>query len=123
VAKTLQQVSEALAEGPLIGGRQCRQLSWTGAVAKVGDDRGDIVETAGGARSPAAPTRRLAPRPARWAAATAALLRLQEEYRDWLDNLPPNLESSALAAKLQTIVELDLDELQAVDLPLGYGRD
>jgi hypothetical protein len=73
--------------------------------------------------SPAAPTRRLAPRPARWAAATATLVRLQEEYRDWLDNLPPNLESSALADKLQTIVELDLEELQAVDLPRGYGRD
>jgi hypothetical protein len=73
--------------------------------------------------SPAAPARRLAPRPARWAAATATLVRLQEEYRDWLDNLPPNLESSALADKLQTIVELDLEELQAVDLPRGYGRD
>src|SRR6516162_1382533 len=46
---------------------------------------------------PAPPTRRLAPRPARWAAAVATLVRLQEEYRDWLDNLPPNLESSALA--------------------------
>jgi hypothetical protein len=73
--------------------------------------------------SPAAPTRRLAPRPARWTAAVATLLRLQEEYRDWLDNLPTNLESSALADKLQTIVELDLDELQAVELPRGYGRD
>lgn len=73
--------------------------------------------------SPAAPTRRLAPRPARWAAATATLVRLQEEYRDWLDNLPPNLESSALADKLQTIVELDLEELQAVNLPRGFGRD
>jgi len=72
---------------------------------------------------PPAPTRRLAPRPASWAAATATLVRLQEEYRDWLDNLPPNLQSSALADKLQTIVELDLEELQAVDLPRGYGRD
>ena len=25
--------------------------------------------------------------------------------------------------KLQTIVELDLQELQAIDPPLGYGRD
>ena len=73
--------------------------------------------------SPAAPTRRLAPRPARWAAAVATLIRLQEEYSDWLDNLPPNLENSALADRLQTIVELDLEELEAVDLPRGYGRD
>jgi hypothetical protein len=73
--------------------------------------------------SPAAPTRRLAPRPARWAAAATTLARLQEEYRDWLDNLPPNLEGSALADKLQAIVELDLEAVQAVDLPRGYGRD
>ena len=73
--------------------------------------------------SPAAPTRRLAPRPAPWAAATAILARLQQEYRDWLATLPPNLQSSALADKLQRIVELDLEELQAVDLPRGYGRD
>jgi len=51
------------------------------------------------------------------------LARLQQEYRDWLANLPPNLQSSAPADKLQTIVELDLEELQAVDLPRGYGRD
>ena|SRR6516225_12233897 len=73
--------------------------------------------------SPAAPTRRLAPRPARWATAVATLVRLQGEYRAWLDNLPPNLENSALADKLQTIVELDLEELAAVDPPRGYGRD
>jgi hypothetical protein len=41
----------------------------------------------------------------------------------WLDNLPQNLESSKLADKLQTIVELDLEELQAIDPPRGYGRD
>ena len=73
--------------------------------------------------SAAAPTRRLAPRPARWAAAVATLVHVQGEYRAWLDNLPPNLENSALADKLQTIVELDLQELAAVDPPRGYGRD
>ena len=65
----------------------------------------------------------LAPRPARWATAVATLVRLQGEYRAWLDNLPPNLENSALADKLQTLVELDLEELAAVDPPRGYGRD
>jgi hypothetical protein len=29
----------------------------------------------------------------------------------------------ALAEKLQAIVELDPKELQAIDLPRGYGRD
>ena len=72
---------------------------------------------------PATATRRIAPRPKRWAAAVAALVNLQEEYRAWLDNLPPNLESSPLADKLQAIAELDLEELQAIEPPRGYGRD
>jgi hypothetical protein len=72
---------------------------------------------------PTAPTRRLPSRPSRWAAAIAALIALQDEYRTWLDNLPDNLEGSRLADKLQTIAELDLDELQAIDPPRGYGRD
>jgi hypothetical protein len=42
----------------------------------------------------------------------AALVNLQEEYRAWLDNLPPNLESSPLADKLQAIAELDLNHLR-----------
>ena len=72
---------------------------------------------------PATPTRRIAPRPNRRAAAVAALVNLQDEYRAWLDNLPPNLESSPLADKLQAIAELDLEELQAIEPPRGYGRD
>ena len=63
------------------------------------------------------------PRPQRWAAAVAALLDLQDDYRAWLDSLPANLESSRLAEKLQAIVELDLDELETIDPPRGYGRD
>ncbi len=62
-------------------------------------------------------------RPERWATAVAALVAVQEEYRDWLDNLPANLEGSRLADKLQAICELDLEELQATDPPRGYGRD
>jgi len=72
---------------------------------------------------PATPSQRISPRPKRWAAAVAALVNLQEEYRAWLDNLPPNLESSPLADKLQAIAELDLEELQAIEPPRGYGRD
>jgi hypothetical protein len=48
---------------------------------------------------------------------------LQAEYRAWLDNLPENLEGSRLAEKLPVIAELDLEELQAIDPPRGYGRD
>jgi hypothetical protein len=53
----------------------------------------------------------------------AALIDLQDEYRAWLDNLPPSLESSTLADKLQAIVEPDLEALQEIDPPRGYGRD
>ena len=53
----------------------------------------------------------------------ATLVALQEDYRVWLDNLPANLEQSRLADKLQAIAELDLEELQAIDPPRGYGRD
>jgi hypothetical protein len=61
--------------------------------------------------------------PQRWTAAVAALIELQDEYRAWLDHLPPSLDGSRLAQKLQAIAELDLDERQASDPPRGYGRD
>ena len=73
--------------------------------------------------TPRSPAPRIPPRPRRWAAAVAALINLQEEYRAWLDNLPANLEGSRLAEKLQAIAELDLEELQTIDPPRGYGRD
>jgi hypothetical protein len=76
---------------------------------------------------------RALPRPDRWAGAVAILVELQEEYRAWFDNLPANLEGSRLPTgqarglkahdKLQAITELDLEELQAIDPPRGYGRD
>ena len=72
---------------------------------------------------PAPPARRRPPRPRRWAAAVAALIDLQDEYRAWQDNLPASLEGSRLAEKLHAIGELDLEELQAIEPPRGYGRD
>ncbi len=63
------------------------------------------------------------PRPQRWAAAVATLVALQDEYRAWLDSLPENFGASRLAEKLEAISELDLEELQAIDPPRGYGRD
>jgi hypothetical protein len=72
---------------------------------------------------PATTQRRNPPRPQRWAAAVAALVDLQDEYRACLNNLPASLDPSRLAEKLQAITELDLDELQSIDPPRGYGRD
>jgi hypothetical protein len=63
------------------------------------------------------------PRPQRWAAAVATLIALQDQYRAWLDNLPASLEGSRLAEKLQAIAELDLEQLQSIDPPRGYGRE
>ena len=58
----------------------------------------------------------------RWADAVETLRQLQAEYQDWLDNLPEPLQNSALAEKLQTVCDLDLDELD-IELPKGFGRD
>jgi hypothetical protein len=69
------------------------------------------------------PMQRAPPRPKRWAAAVTALINLRDEYHAWLENLPASLAESTLAEKLQAIAELDLEELQMIDLPRGYGRD
>ena len=53
----------------------------------------------------------------------ATLIDLQDQYRAWLDNLPASRDGSRLADKLQAIAELDLEELQMIDPPRGYGRD
>ena len=46
------------------------------------------------------------------------LRQLQEEYREWLESLPENLEGSVLHEKLEEVCELDIDELD-VELPPG----
>src|SRR3974390_628146 len=72
---------------------------------------------------PAPPPPPRPPRTRPWAAAVAALSDLQDEYRVWLDNLPASLEGSRLAGELPAVAEPALDELQAIELPRGYGRD
>ncbi len=76
-------------------------------------------------------------RPKRWAAAVSdaqdALSRLrevQEEYQEWLDNLPEGLDQSPVAEKLEAVTELEIEDAEAtieeaagIDLPLGFGRD
>jgi hypothetical protein len=55
--------------------------------------------------------------------AAVPLAALQHEYAARLDSLPESLEGSRTAEKLQAITELDLDELQTIEPPRGYGRD
>jgi hypothetical protein len=59
----------------------------------------------------------------RWRDAAAELLALQAEYGAWLDALPETLLDGATGEALQAIVDLDLDELVAIEPPRGYGRD
>ena len=76
--------------------------------------------------TPAVRTRRPADhrsRARRWHDAVAELTALQAQYAAWLEALPGNLQDSATADALQRICDLDLDELQAVDPPRGFGRD
>jgi hypothetical protein len=62
-------------------------------------------------------------RPQRWRAAVAELVRLQAEYAAWLEAIPEALKASATAEALEAILNLDLDELSAVEPPRGFGRD
>ena len=62
-------------------------------------------------------------RPQRWRDAVAELVTLQDEYRDWLDTLPPSLENSATAEALRSICDLDLSDLEQIEPPRGFGRD
>lgn len=59
----------------------------------------------------------------RWRDAVAELVTLQEEYRAWLELLPPSLAESSTAQVLNAICEIDLSELESVEPPRGYGRD
>jgi len=59
----------------------------------------------------------------RWEAAVEELRELQQEYQEWLDNTPENLQMTPLAEKLEAITSIDLTELEIVDFPLGFGRD
>ena len=59
----------------------------------------------------------------RWNDAVAELTQLRAEYDAWLQSLPENLQDTATAEALRTISELDLNELQAIVPPRGFGRD
>jgi len=60
-----------------------------------------------------------------WADAVQTLAHLLDRFQKWRDNLPASLENSATAEALDAVLALRgyVDELQAVDLPKGFGRD
>ena len=62
-------------------------------------------------------------RPQRWHGAVAELRALQEHYRDCLDKLPNALCDTPYGERLQAIVEADIEALEEIEPPRGYGRD
>ena len=64
-------------------------------------------------------------RPQRWADAVQVLVDILDDYEQWRDRLPPSLAEGATAERIEEALELrDLvDQLQAAELPKGFGRD
>jgi len=64
-------------------------------------------------------------RPQQWADAVQTLADLLDRCQEWRDNLPSGLANSATAEALDAVLELRgyVEELQAVELPKGFGRD
>ena len=64
-------------------------------------------------------------RPQQWADAVQTLADLLDRFQEWRDNLPSSLANSATAEALDAVLELRgyVEELQAVELPKGFGRD
>jgi hypothetical protein len=48
-----------------------------------------------------------------------------DQFQAWRDNLPSSLEGSPTAEALDAVLELrgHVEDLQAVQLPKGFGRD
>lgn len=82
------------------------------------------------AAAPPAPRKKAAPkplsRPKRLAAVLDEVNALLESLQSWRDGLPENLQSSALADKLEAAIDgfTDAaDTLGNIDMPIGFGRD
>jgi hypothetical protein len=59
----------------------------------------------------------------RWNDTVAGLLALQAEYARWLEALPEATRDTATGEALQAMVDLDLEEIVAIQPPRGFGRD
>jgi hypothetical protein len=88
------------------------------------------------ARTPVVRYRRPADRRSRhqrWRDAVAELVALQSEYAQWFEALPEpfrdtatvGLQPAGLARgeALQAILDLDLDEISAIEPPRGFAQD
>jgi hypothetical protein len=59
----------------------------------------------------------------RWNDTVAGLVALRAEYARWLEALPEATRESATGEALQAMVDLDLEEIIAIQPPRGFGRD
>ena len=59
----------------------------------------------------------------RWNDALAEMFAVQAECAAWFEALPESLRDSVTAVALQDMIDLDLDDIAAVQPPRGYGRD
>jgi len=60
-----------------------------------------------------------------WADAVQTLADMLDRFQEWRDNLPPSLADSPTAEALDAVLELrgHVEDLQAVQVPKGFGRD
>ena len=98
--------------------RQARYRAARAGQPVIRSPRGTSLQAKGSQR-----TNRRRSRPQRWCDAVAELLVVQAECAAWLDALPEALHDGATGETLQAIVDLDLDELSAIQPPRGFGRD
>jgi len=59
----------------------------------------------------------------RWSDAVAELIALQGEYAQWFEALPEPFRDTATGEALQAILDLDLDEISAIEPPRGFAQD
>ena len=64
-------------------------------------------------------------RPERWADAVQTLADMLDQFQEWRGNLPSSLANSPTAEALDAVLELrgHVEDLQAVQVPKGFGRD
>lgn len=64
-------------------------------------------------------------RPQKWDDALETLVSVLDDYQLWRDNMPPSLADTPTAERIDAVLELrDLvEQLQAAELPKGFGRD
>jgi hypothetical protein len=69
------------------------------------------------------PLPRARPLSRRWHDTVAGLVSLQAAYARWLDALPEATRDTATGEALQAMVDLDLEDIIAIQPPRGFGRD